>query len=201
MDLYIFDFDDTLAITDSRVKVIRNGEDIWMTSREFANFPINPSTDEISFDDFTRAQGTLIADTAEEMEKAMDDVGQANVFIVTARSVGAPVEKWLIDTIGRSPKIIATSGGANKRPWLMGQLLKEKYRRVVVYEDCTHNIRDLKEAVEEHNSTTGESVIYSAMCILPDQSIVKAESRWRSENLITEWDFRKITKNFLRKTW
>ena len=66
MDLYIFDFDDTLAITDSRVKVIRSGEDIWMTSREFANFPINPSTDEISFDDFTRARGTLIADTAKE---------------------------------------------------------------------------------------------------------------------------------------
>ena len=46
MDLYIFDFDDTLAITDSKVRVIRNGEDIWMTSREFADFPTDPSTDQ-----------------------------------------------------------------------------------------------------------------------------------------------------------
>mgnify|MGYP000548192744 CR=1 FL=1 len=52
MDLYIFDFDDTLAITDSRVKVIRSGEEILMTSREFAHFPFNPSTDSLDFGDF-----------------------------------------------------------------------------------------------------------------------------------------------------
>ena len=33
----------------------------------------------------------------------------------------------------------------------------------------------------------------------PDASMIKAESRWRPENLITEWDYREITKNFLRK--
>lgn len=201
MDLYIFDFDDTLAITDSRVRVIRNGEDIWMTSREFARFPINPRTDQIDFNDFNRASGTLIAATAKEMEHAMDDVGRSNVFVVTARSVAEPVKKWLTDTLGKTPEVIATAGGANKRPWLMGQLLKQEYERVVVYEDCTHNIRDLKEAVEEHNRVNNKSVIYSAMCILPDTSIVKAESRWRSENIITEWDFRQITKKFLRKVW
>ena len=200
MDLYIFDFDDTLAITDSRVRVIRSGEDIWMTSREFADFPINPNTDQIDFDDFNRASGTLISATAEEMERAMDDVGQSNVFIVTARSVAEPVKKWLTDTLGRAPEVIATAGGANKRPWLMGQLLKQEYERVVVYEDCTHNIRDLKEAVEEHNRVNSKSVIYSAMCILPDTSMIKSEARWRSENIITEWDFREITKNFLRKS-
>ena len=43
MDLYIFDFDDTLAVTDSRVKVIKksSGDEILMTSREFAHYPFN----------------------------------------------------------------------------------------------------------------------------------------------------------------
>ena len=67
MDLYIFDFDDTLAITDSQVRVIRNGKDIFMTSREFAKFPYNPATDELDFGDFGRAQGTLIKDTVDIM--------------------------------------------------------------------------------------------------------------------------------------
>ena len=200
MDLYIFDFDDTLAITDSRVRIERNGEDIWMTSREFADFPIIDG-DYIDFDDFKRAKGTLIKDTVDVMEDAMNDVGQSNVFIVTARSVGTPVKEWLEQELGRSPEIIATSGSAGKRPWLLKQLQSQQYTRVIVYEDCRHNIRDLKEAVQEHNTKMGTSVIYSAMCIMPDASMVKAESRWRPENLITEWDYREITKNFLRKTW
>ena len=70
MDLYIFDFDDTIAITDSRIKVIRNGEEILMTSREFADFPVDMSTDQIDFGDFHRVEGTLIKETVREMEKA-----------------------------------------------------------------------------------------------------------------------------------
>ena len=90
MDLYIFDFDDTLAITDSRVKVIRNGKEILMTSREFAHFPFNPATDQLDFGDFSRAEGTLIKDTVEEMQKAMENGN--DVFIVTARALAEPVE-------------------------------------------------------------------------------------------------------------
>tara|TARA_B100000989_G_scaffold296937_1_gene281313 strand:+ start:1095 stop:1694 length:600 start_codon:yes stop_codon:yes gene_type:complete len=199
MDLYIFDFDDTLAITDSRVRVIRNGKELTMTSREFAKFDYNPGTDELDFGDFSRAQGTLIKDTVETMVDMMNK-GE-DVYIVTARSIADPVREWLSTEIQKVPPIVATSGSSGKRPWLINHLSKNNYERVVVYEDCTHNIRDLKEAVEEHNANTGGSVQYSAMCILPNQSIQQVENRWRPESLITEWDFREITKNFLRKTW
>lgn len=199
MDLYIFDFDDTLAITDSRVRVIRNGQDIFMTSREFAQFDYNPSTDELDFGDFGRAQGTLIKDTVDVMVEKMSQ-GE-DVYIVTARTLAEPVEQWLTSEIGQSPSIVPTSGSAGKRPWLLQHLQTNNYDRVVVYEDCTHNIRDLKEAVEEHNANTSSNVTYSAMCILPDNSIQQVETHWRPESLLTEWDFREITRNFLRKTW
>jgi len=40
------------------------------------------------------------------------------------------------------------------------------------------------------------------MCILPNQSMIQKESRWRLEDsLLNEWDFRNITKKFLQKTW
>ena len=70
MDLYIFDFDDTLALTDSKVRIVRDGKDILMSSRDFAYFQVK-SSDEIDFSDFSRAQGTLIKDTADIMLKMM----------------------------------------------------------------------------------------------------------------------------------
>ena len=193
MDLYIFDFDDTLAVTDSRVKVIRNGQEILMTSREFAHFPFNPSSDRLDFGDFQRAQGTLIKDTVAEMQKAMQD--GHDVFIVTARAIAGPVEEFLTSEIGSHPPVIATSGSEGKTPWLQNQLSQEEYQRVVVYEDCKKNIRSLKDVAE------AAGVAYSAMCILEDQSMVKAESRWRREDLLHKTDFREITRKFLRKVW
>ena len=194
MDLYIFDFDDTLAITDSRVKVIRGGEEIIMTSREFAHFPFNPTTDSLDFGDFARAEGTLIKATVEEMRDAMGS--GADVYIVTARSMAKPVEQFLKQEIGQHPPVIATAGSAGKSPWLSDKLRSGQYTRVVVYEDCEKNIRALKEVTESF------SIPYSAMCILPNQSMIQKESRWRLEDsLLNEWDFRNITKKFLQKTW
>ena len=193
MDLYIFDFDDTLAITDSMVRVIRSGEEIPMTSREFAEFPTNPATDRIDFGDFHRAQGTLIKDTVTEMQNAIDNGN--DVYIVTARAIANPVEQFLISELGSSPPVVATAGSEGKVPWLEKQLSENEYMRVVVYEDCKKNIRALKNVVEKHG------IVYSAMCILEAQTMVKAESRWRREDILTEWDFRDITKKFLRKTW
>ena len=194
MDLYIFDFDDTLAITDSRVKVIRDGEEILMTSREFAHFPFNPTTDSLDFGDFSRAEGTLIKATVEEMRDAMDN--SADVFIVTARDMAQPVEQFLKKELGQYPPVVATAGSAGKSPWLTDKLQSGQYTRVIVYEDCEKNIRSLKDIADSFG------VQYTAMCILPDQSMVKKESKWILEDsLLNENEFRDIVKKFLQKTW
>jgi hypothetical protein len=194
MDLYIFDFDDTLAITDSRVKVIRGGEEILMTSREFAHFPFNPTTDSLDFGDFSRAEGTLIKATVEEMRNAIDN--GADVFIVTARSVAGPVEQFLKQELGNHPPVIATAGSEKKSLWLSDKLRSGQYTRVVVYEDCEKNIRLLRDVAQEFN------IQYSAMCIMPNQQMVQKESRWRLEDsLLNENNFRNITKEFLKKVW
>lgn len=201
MELYIFDFDDTLAITDSRVKIIMkgSGEEILMTSREFAHYPFNPSTMDLDFGDFARADGTLIKATIEIMQQAILD--GADVHIVTARSVAGPVQAFLEKEIGMSPPVVATAGSAGKSPWLTNKLMSGQYDKVVVFEDCEKNIRSLKNTVQDHNAKNSTSVEYSAMCILHDQTMVQKESRWRQEELLFETDLREITRNFLRKTW
>lgn len=201
MELYIFDFDDTLAITDSRVKIIMkaSGDEILMTSREFAHYPFDMRTMEVDFGDFMRAEGSLIKSTIEIMQQAILD--GADVHIVTARAVAPPVRDFLEKEIGMSPPVVATAGSAGKSPWLTNRLENGGYDRVVVFEDCEKNIRSLKQTVEEFNSRTGSSVQYSAMCILHDQTMVQKESRWRREELLHKVDFRDMTRNFLRKTW
>ena len=100
-----------------------------------------------------------------------------------------------------SPPVVATAGSAGKMPWLMNRLESGDYDRVVVFEDCEKNIRSLKQTVEQYNSQTNASVVYSAMCILHDQTMIQRESRWRREELLYKADFRTMTRNFLRKTW
>lgn len=201
MELFIFDFDDTLAITDSRVKIImkNSGEEKLMTSRDFAYYPFNPNTMDVDFGDFARAEGTLIKATIEIMQQAIMD--GADVHIVTARSIAKPVEEFLKKEIGMSPPVVATAGSAGKSPWLLNKLKSGEYDRVVVFEDCEKNIRSLKQTVQQFNANNAAAVEYSAMCILHDQSMVQKESRWRREELLQEVDFREMTRNFLRKTW
>lgn len=200
MDLYIFDFDDTLAITDSMIKLVRDGEETFLTSHEFAAYRPKPG-DELDFTDFNRVGGSLIEATANEMEKAINDVGRNNVFIVTARSIAPPVVEWLSSRVATVPEVIATEGSEGKAPWLMDKLNSEEFESVIVYEDCQKNIRMLKNTVEEFNKNNDSNVLYSAMCILPDQRMVQVETRWKDENVISETDWREITRNFVRSLW
>ena len=143
--LYIFDFDDTLAMTNSHVKVIRpDGSIERLDSRKFAMYRSSPG-DYLDFSEFNKADGTLIENTVAEMESAIATYGLENVFIVTARSESKPVHDFL-DSLGITvPKIIATSGSAGKATWLTKQLSKKDFKSVRVYEDCRKNITMLNQ--------------------------------------------------------
>ena len=69
--LYIFDFDDTLAMTASHVRVMRlDGTTDRLDSRQFAEYRAADG-DELDFSEFTEASGTLIQNTVDEMEAAI----------------------------------------------------------------------------------------------------------------------------------
>lgn len=183
--LYIFDFDDTLAMTDSHVRVIRSsGQVDRLDSREFAKYRYSPG-DELDFSEFTRASGTLIDNTVVEMQGAIDRYGIENVFIVTARAEGQPVSEFLQSFPIRVPEVVATAGSAGKAPWLSRKLLMYDYDQVIVYEDCRKNIKMLKDVVEAFNEEMSADVKYSAVCILPDGGQELIESKVRK--LIREY--------------
>jgi len=173
--LYIFDFDDTLAMTDSHVRVIRSDGSIdRLDSRQFAKYRHSPG-DELDFSEFMRASGTLIQDTVAEMEMAIKSHGIKNVYIVTARSIGQPVSEFLSSLNIEVPEVVATAGSAGKATWLTRQLEMNNYDTVFVYEDCRKNITMLKDIVEVYNEALEKNIIYKAICILPSgkQEIVE----------------------------
>ena len=99
MKLYIFDFDDTLAHTDSHVRVVgADGTVVRLNSREFAKYRSSPG-EVLDFSEFNQAEGTLISDTAAAMQDAILSVGIENVYIVTARAEAEPVYQFL-STLG-----------------------------------------------------------------------------------------------------
>lgn len=174
-ELYIFDFDDTLAMTDSHVRVIRNDGTVdRLDSRQFAKYRYSYG-DQLDFSEFSRASGTLINDTVEMMESAISESGLSNVFIVTARAEPEPVRKFLESLNVTTPEIVATSGSEGKATWLTRKLETTDYNSVVVYEDCRKNITMLKDIVEAYNEETDKNIEYKATCILPDgrQEIVE----------------------------
>ena len=161
--LYIFDFDDTLALTNSHVIV---NDSIRMSSREFATYRAKPD-DKIDFSEFMEVTGgDLIDSTITAMAAAIDAHGIDNVFIVTARSKAPPVKRFLESMSITVPKIVATSGSANKARWLINKLMTVDYDNVVVYEDCKKNILMLKDVVNVYNSAENKEINYSSVCVV-----------------------------------
>ena len=176
MILYIFDFDDTLAHTNSHVRVIKSDGTVnRLNSREFAKYRQSPG-EVLDFSEFDLATGSLINDTVNAMESAILDVGIENVYIVTARSTAEPVVQFLTSMGVTSPQVVATSGSEGKATWLTGKLVSGNFEEVMVYEDCRKNITMLRDIVEAYNEEMSKNVIYRAICILPSgtQEIIEA---------------------------
>ena len=161
--LFIFDFDDTLALTNSHVVV---NDSLRLSSRDFAKYRAKPD-DKLDFSEFMDVKdGSLIQSTVDAMQKAIDQYGYENVHIVTARSVAAPVEKFLSKMGVTTPEIYAAHGSENKARWLINKLMTKDYQRVVVYEDCKKNIAMLEDVVNTYNEEMNANVAYTPVCVV-----------------------------------
>lgn len=185
--LYIFDFDDTLALTDSTVLVTKaDGTEIELNSREFAKYREEPG-DELDFSGFMSVPGgSIIQGTVDAMEAAISSHGMRSVYIVTARSLPSKesVRKFLADNGVSVPKIVATAGSAGKAEWLRSMLITGDYDSVHVFEDCTKNIDMLSAIVEEFNDEF-QALGYSGVDYIPT-CIVESAVRGFVRKLLME---------------
>jgi hypothetical protein len=181
--LFVFDFDDTLAHTDSMVRLERDSELTDLDSGAFAAYSFQPG-DQLDFTDFNRVSGKLIANTLAILNNAQRS-GQ-DIVIITARPPGAVpgIQQFFADNNMESPPIYATSGSANKLPVMRNLLIQGDYDHVIVYEDCMKNIEKLGDVVRDMG------VSYSAICIDHDTTMRKIY-----ENIILEGYDKSFTCN------
>ena len=138
----IFDFDDTIAKSDSWVYIKKDGRVIKkLDAAEFAVYV--PKPDEVfDFSDFDRKirNPRLIKKNADLLKKQLKKGGR-KVTILTARRLKAPINHFF-KTIGIQPYVV-TLGDANpqKKADYIENEIKKGYSTIYFMDDSPKNIR------------------------------------------------------------
>ena len=143
--LYIFDFDDTLAISDSKVKITNNGVVKYYNSHEFATYQFKPG-DEMDASDFTRlVNPQIIKKYFDVFLKIYKAVGR-KAMILTARGDPKPVKEFL-DSQGMTGIQIVALGSINsaadKRDWIE-RAIKRGVNDILFVDDAAETIAAVK---------------------------------------------------------
>ena len=141
--LSIFDFDDTLAKTDSWIYVMKNGRQVKrLDPAQFATY--TPKVGEtFDFKDFDKKlkNPKIIKKNVDLLRKQLSKGGR-KVTILTARRLGAPINSFF-KTLGIQPYIVPL-GDANpqkKADYIEKQIKKGKYNPIYFMDDSPKNIR------------------------------------------------------------
>ena len=146
--LSVFDFDDTIALTDSWIYVMKDGREIKkLDPAQFAVYKPRPG-ETFDFRDFDKKlrNPRLIKQNAELLVKQLDKArrsarGTRKVTILTARRLGAPITSFF-KSIGIDVYVVPL-GSANpkdKADWIEKQIRKG-YDTVYFMDDSPKNIR------------------------------------------------------------
>jgi hypothetical protein len=158
--LWIFDFDDTLAVDKSTVDVLDKDTGKIVHSLSSEKFKSYKLKDSERFDFEGHANKEMNADpipaTLKIMRRVMGRGGRT--VILTGRVRGAGVEKYLRD-MGINIEVVAIgkmSGGSHegiaraKRDWIAGEIDKG-YNDIEVFDDNALNIQYIKTLADPGN--------------------------------------------------
>ena len=153
--LSIFDFDDTLAKSDSWVYVIKNGKEIKkLDPAEFAIY--KPKTgEEFDFRDFDRPlrNPKLIKKNVDLLRKQLKK-GSRKVTILTARRLGAPINHFF-KTIGINPYVVplGSSNPQHKADYIEKEIQKG-YDPIYFMDDSPKNIKAVNALKKKYPSVS-----------------------------------------------
>lgn len=151
-NLFIFDFDDTLAKTDTPIYVkMKNGDTVKLSSHEFAKHKLEPD-DLYDFSEFDKIikSAKPILDHVEMLKNAL--LKRTNkVTILTARSLAYPVTYWLKNVLGIDVYVVAV-GGSNptlKKDYIEKEI-KKGYKNIFFIDDSVPNIMAVDSLKEKY---------------------------------------------------
>jgi hypothetical protein len=147
--LHIFDFDDTLVSSESKVYITKaSGKSLALSSEDYAKY--TPDEGDIQdFKDFDKypQNPEIIEPVFAELRSAIALDGIESVVILTARANPGPVRAFLDANKISSIDIVATgsSDPMTKARYILDRVLKEDFDEVIVFEDNVRNLRTIRK--------------------------------------------------------
>lgn len=154
--LRVFDFDDTLALTDSAVRVFRGNEFVRnLSSHEFKTYELKAG-ERYNLDAFDEIiNPKVIKPTMGVLRKVLGKPSPA--MILTGRGRAEPVREWLASIGVKVEEIVAlgktvknTSGlAAAKRKWIADAIKRDGWEFIEVFEDSKENLAAMESLKSE----------------------------------------------------
>lgn len=148
--LTIFDFDETLIVSETEIIVQHaDGTISYMNSEEYSRY-VPKSGDKFDYSNFNMypKNAKKIKHTFKELEAALSRGD--HVMILTARANKVPVKDFMRDH-GYDVEVVTVGSGSPqaKAKVVMERVLNEDYDMVQVFEDNATNIRAIKKVVTD----------------------------------------------------
>jgi|11_taG_2_1085331.scaffolds.fasta_scaffold00079_22 hypothetical protein len=151
----VFDFDDTVARTNSKVFAEKDGERKVLTAEEFAKQGkgLVDAGWKMDFSDFNRVVEGKKGPLFELMKKIKESAGDRDMFILTARAPeSAPAIKEFLDVMGIEIPLenitgLGNSTGEAKADWLVNKAA-EGYNDFYFADDAPQNVKAVRDALE-----------------------------------------------------
>ena len=149
--LRVFDFDDTLVKSNSKVYVMNKGKRKTLTPGDFAIYK-KKSGDEFDFSDFDKV---IEPKQIKSMFKVFNNIykasGSRRLTILTARAAYKPVRKFLKD-VGFNDVYVVALGDSNpqkKADWIQSQIQKG-YNDILFLDDSPKNVKVVKKLKQKY---------------------------------------------------
>lgn len=150
--LRIFDFDDTIAKSNSRIKVThQDGSYNWLTPGEYAVYDKKPG-DVMDYSEFKKLiQPREIKAITKVLRNFYQAGGSRRITILTARGTTAPIERFMkkigiqnIEVVG-----VDSSDPQKKADWIE-EKIQQGYNDIFFADDSPKNIQAVQKLKEKY---------------------------------------------------
>jgi hypothetical protein len=153
--LRIFDFDDTLVTTDSKIWVLPDGKNdkkFSLTPAEFAVYE-RMSSDVMDYSEFKQLKNPqLISWMVHIFKNVYEKYGPSGIVILSARSVPEPIEQFLkmLGCTGVNVKALNDANPKTKAIWVDRWIREHELNFVEFFDDSPKNIAAIRELRHIH---------------------------------------------------
>lgn len=142
--LYIWDLDDTLVHSNSKILVTKsNGTVLALTSHEYAMYEREPE-DEFDFSEFQELiEPETIDWTTNILKSVIAKRGTSGAVILTARSTDRPAKQFLkMNNLPEIPIVaLDDSHPERKAQWILAMIKRFGYTEIEFFDDSAKNIQ------------------------------------------------------------